>query len=347
MYFNSSSINKICILSWGLIGDVFIRVPIMEAVKQRFPQALIDVVVDPASASVLTNHPDINRIIPYSRKKKPALAYLFNSLRNILFLRCQKYDLCINLYCGGSSPVISRLTGARYRLSYNHTPSLRWANNLQVETPSFCGNWVEALAKMLVPLGIAQEQVRRGTSFYCSDAAAQTAAKHLTGIAGPIIGLNLGAGPELKRWPVDNFLQVTHRICNEYDVQFVLFTNPGMEHLAQAFSSRFKTADRLHALPLLSLDEVGAVMKQCAIVITGDTSLMHMSFGLKRPTLVLFTSTRPEVVKPEDCQHQDCFVEDPVQRDPCGNPLGSMDIPVSDVCTKFDMLAESVGLSHK
>ena len=125
MYFDITSINKICILSWGLIGDVFIRVPIMEAVKQRFPHALIDVVVDPSSAGVLTNHPAINKIIPFSRKKRPRGAYLFNSLRNILFLRRQQYDLCINLYCGGSSPLISRLTGSRYRLSYNHTTALR------------------------------------------------------------------------------------------------------------------------------------------------------------------------------------------------------------------------------
>ena len=64
MYFDSTSINKICILSWGLIGDVFIRVPVIEAIKQRFPLASIDVVVDPASVGVLQNHPAINRVIP-------------------------------------------------------------------------------------------------------------------------------------------------------------------------------------------------------------------------------------------------------------------------------------------
>lgn len=318
----------------------------MEAVKQRFPTASIDVVVDPGSVGVLTNHPDIDKVIPYSRKKKPPIVYLFNSLRNVLFLRRQGYDLCINLYCGGSSPLISRLTGARYRLSYNHTRSLRWANNLQVETPSFCDNWIEALAKMLAPLGIPHEQVRRGTSFHCSAAAEQKAEQLLAGLERPIIGLNLGAGPELKRWPISAFLALTGQICEKYDFQFVLFTNPGMEQLATEFSSQFQPADRLLTLPLLSLDEVGAVMKRCAAMITGDTSLMHMSFGLKRPTVVLFTSTRPEVVEPADCLHEDCFVADPAQTDSCGNPLGSKDIPVSDVCEKFDMLVQSAGLVH-
>lgn len=344
MYFDSTSINKICILSWGLIGDVFIRVPVIEAVKRRFPTACIDVVVDPGSAGVLLHHPDVRQVIPYSRKKKPPVLYLFNSLRNVRQLRRQRYDLCINLYCGGSSPMISRLTGARYRLSYNHTASLRWANNLQVETPSFCGNWVEALAKMLAPLGIAHQEVRRGTSFHYTDAAAQKAEQLLAGIERPIIGLNLGAGPAIKRWPIERFLQLTQQIYEKYHFQLVLFTNPGMEHLAAEFSAKFQPAEGLRSLPLLTLDEVGAVMDRCAAMITGDTSLMHMAFGLKRPTVVLFTSTRPEVVEPADCLHQDCFFEDPAQTDACGNPLGSMDIPVSDVVAKFDMLAQTAGL---
>jgi len=345
MYFDPGSIDKICILSWGLIGDVFIRVPVIEAVRRRFPDATIDVVVDPGSAGVLLHHPAVDRVISYSRKKKPLFSYLIHSVRNILRLHHSNYDLCINLYCGGSSPLISRLTGARYRLSYNHTPALRWANNLQVDTPSFCGNWVAALATMLVPLGINADQVRRGTSFYCTTEAEQKAQLLLAELPGACIGINLGAGPEIKRWPVNSYLELARQIVGKYDHHLVLFTNPGMEHLAQDFTQQFTEPGRLLTLPLLSLDEVGAVMKKCAAMITGDTSLMHMAFGLKRPTLVLFTSTRPEVVEPEDCLHEDCFVEDPSQTDPCGNPLGSREIPVSLACEKFDMLMQAVGLA--
>lgn len=346
MHFDSTSVSKICILSWGLIGDVFIRVPIIEALKRQFPDALIDVVVDPGSVAVLANHHDVRKVIPYSREKKPLVVYLFNSLRSILYLRQQTYDLCINLYCGGSSPLISRLTGAHYRLGYNHTSSLRRANNLLVETPSYCGSWVEAQAKMLAPLGIPHEQVRRGTSFYPTVVAGRRAEQLLASIDQPIIGLNLGAGSDLKRWPVSNFLELVSRICEKYDFYFILFTNPGMEHLATEFSRQFQLKERLRTLPALTLDEVGAVMNRCDAMITGDTSLMHMAFGLKRPTVVLFTSTRPEVVKPVDCLHEDCFVEDPEQTDACGNALGSKDIPVNHVCEKFDMLVKRAGLAQ-
>ncbi len=50
-------IGTICVLGWGLKGDLFIRIPLIEALKERFPQARITVVVDPGNVIVLENHP--------------------------------------------------------------------------------------------------------------------------------------------------------------------------------------------------------------------------------------------------------------------------------------------------
>lgn len=347
MITDSYSIKKICLLSWGLIGDVIVRAPIIEALKRQFPHALIDIVVDPSSKEVLAHHPDVDKIIVFSRKKDSRFRYLGRMLGKIHFLRQQKYDLCINFYSGGSSPLISRLSSARYRLGYNHKRSLRWSNNIQVDKPSFCGNWNRAYAKMLEPLGIDIESVKQGPSFYCSDAARFKAKELTSGMKGPFIGLNLGAGTDAKRWPIEKFLQLTEWINDEYGLRLLLFTNPGMEQLSEEFSRSFGSPNCLRKLPLLSLDEVGAVMELCSIIITADTSLMHMSFGLGKPTLVLFTSTRPEVVEPKTCLHADCFIEDSRHTDPCGNPLGTKEIPVSYVQEKFDMLFKETGLTRQ
>lgn len=345
MALDSNSIKKICLLNWGLIGDVLIRSPIIEALHQHFPHSEIDVVVDPSSKDVFKNHPDVHRIIPFSRKKEPLTQYLRHTIKKLIFIRKQRYDICINFYSGGSSPLVSLVSGAHYRVGYNHSRALRLSNNVLVNKPSFCGNWNRAYAELLVPLGIPLDKVKQCPSFYCSDTARAKIRKILTKLDKPLVGVNLGAGTDVKRWPVDNFLQLTRWINSKYDINFVLFTNPGMEHLSEEFTNVFEPTDHLTKLPLLSLDEVGAVMEQCSIIITSDTSLMHMSFGLRKPTLVLFTSTRPEVVEPEDCLHADCFIEDSRQTDPCGNPLGTKNIPVEYVQEKFNTLFKETGLS--
>ena len=57
---------------------------------------------------------------------------------------------------------------------------------------------------------------------------------------------------------------------------------------------------------------------------------------------VLFIYTRPEVVAPEDCHHTACFIEDPSHVDPCGNPLGTVEIPIDHAQRKFDDLVQLV-----
>ncbi len=335
------TIQSIVVLGWGLIGDLFIRVPVIEALRAHFPAARIVVVVDPSSRQVLTHHPGRLEVIPFSRKKRPRLTYLFETVKNLRYLRKQRFDLCINLYSGGSSSRFTRLIAPRYSLGFNHTPGLRRANNLQVNKPSFCGNWSRALGKTVGPLGIPVEQIRRGTSFYCSTEAQQFAKKFIAGYCDRgCVAFNLGAGAEEKRWPVERFVALAIAINKRYGFIPLVFKNPGMEALAESFSSQYSTQGESLLAPLLALDQVGALMMQCNYVVTGDTSLLHISFGLKQPTLALFTYTRPETVTPEDCPHIVCFVENPENRDACGNPQGTTDIPVDYAMEQFELLTK-------
>ena len=334
--FEPARVRRILVLSWGLIGDVFIRVPVIEAVRRRFPESHITVVVDPPAAQVLNNHPQIDEVCVFSRKKRPRGEFLREFIRKTRELRKGRYDLTINLYSGGQSPLVTRLVGSRYRLGFNHTRALRWANNLSRPNPKFCDNWTKDFATVLAPIGIDVEAVRRGTSFFVSPAGKAYADRVLAGRGGPLIAVNLGAGAADKRWPVERFVAVARQIHAAYGLVPVVFTNPGMEELASEFERGFG-AEALR-LPLASLDEVGGIMERCDFVLTGDTSLMHMAFGLKRPTLALFTYTRPQTVTPEDCPHEVCFLPQSPERDLCGNPQGIMDIPVGLVFDRFSAL---------
>lgn len=328
-------VDRILILGWGLIGDLFIRVPLIEALRQRFPSAHLTVVVDPASFSVLENHPGCDCVIAFSREKRPLKKYLKQYVLQVIKLYRERFDLCINLYCGGSSLLISRLINARIRVCFDHTPALRRANNLMVPRPSFCGNWSRDLGRMLLPLGISPQQIRRGTSFYCSSEAREFAAVFLAENEQPLVAINLGAGADEKRWPVDRFVELAIRINRDYGLMPLVFTNPGMESLADEFVSRYRAhGESLHP-PLMSIDRVAALMMRSDYVVSGDTALMHLAFGLKRPILALFTYTRPETVEPENTPHICCFVAGDSATDSCGNPMGTVEIPLEEAYQQF------------
>lgn len=331
-------IRKACFLFWGLIGDVFVRAAIIEAFKKYYPDTRVTVIVDPAAKPVLINHPDVDEVYVFSRAKKPRIQYILNSIRNILYLRRQKFDLFVNLYSGGSSPIVTRLVNATVRLGFDHTATLRKVNNLLVKHPSFCKHWTKQFALILEPLGIPVSEVRQGTSYFCDQASQDFAAQLFAGDDNQYVLINLGARVAQKRWDLSRFVALASAISKRYRLCPLVLSNPGMEELANEFCEQYRQYGYYRLLPLLTLSQVAAVMRHALFVITGDTSIMHLSFGLKLPTLVLFTYTRPEIVAPIDCLHQDCFVPNPDVTDDCGNPLGSPDIPLAMALEKFDAL---------
>ena len=335
-------VDRILILGWGLIGDLFIRVPLIEAIKERFPEARITVVVDPICVTVLENHPACDRVIAFSREKRPLKSYVQNYITQVMGLRRENFDLCVNLYCGGGSPLISQLVNARTRICFDHTPELCRANNLMVPRPSFCKNWTHDLGRMLAPIGIPKNKIRRGTSYYCSQEAKEFAEKFLAENSASLLGVNLGAGADEKRWPVGKFVEFSIRANREYGLKPLVFTNPGMEQLADEFVSQYSCHGELLHAPLSSIDQVGALMEWCDFVITGDTALMHLAFGLKRPTLALFTYTRPETVEPEDTPNICCFVPGTRDTDACGSPMGTVEIPLDEAYLQFSNLVKFV-----
>ena len=86
-------------------------------------------------------------------------------LGSIAQLRRQHIDLCVNLYSGGGSAAYSFFTGARIRLGFDHTKSLRRFNNLLVKKDPLCGKWVRGLAETLRPLGIDPDSIPVGTTY--------------------------------------------------------------------------------------------------------------------------------------------------------------------------------------
>lgn len=328
-------IDNICVISWGLIGDVFIRIPLLEAVKQRFPNARLTVIVDPVAVVALEQHPAIDEVVKLSRKSRPFLKYLANTLLTSYHLNRKNFDLSIDLYGGGSSNLLTRLINARLRISFGHKRSLRKVNNFLVDLPEFSGHWTVELGNMLLPLGI--KQVRRGTSYYCSKQTLQFADEWLADKPARKLVINLGAGAENKIWDIKNYVELAERIQQNHAIHPIVLTNPGQGYLVDEFSRHASDKLEFTVLPETSFANVAAVISRVGLIITGDTSIMHLAFGLKCPTLGIFTRTRPEVVDPEDCLHVACFKQG-IEKDHYGKFYGTQELNPETCYAQFEKL---------
>jgi heptosyltransferase-2 len=118
--------QRIVVLRYRFIGDTVLLVPFLEALRQQYPHAVIDVVVGQHSGEILTHCPWINSLIFYCKKsentpEKPSdnTVYIkgFNAL--IRYLKTQQYHWAFVLKRSASSAMIPWLAGIPVRIGFN------------------------------------------------------------------------------------------------------------------------------------------------------------------------------------------------------------------------------------
>ncbi|MDF2529345.1 MAG: hypothetical protein K0Q57_225 [Gammaproteobacteria bacterium] len=316
-------IHKICVLAWGMMGDTLFRTAFIEPLKRKYPNASISVVVDNRGTGIFTHHPHVLEEYVFQHAKKPKWRNLLNQFKLISWLRGRRFDLLINFYSGGSSPIITKLSGATWRLGFNHTAKLRWANNILAPKASFSGHWIRALGETLRPLGIREQDIVHRPFFYCSKLERDFATDFFAGLDQKWVAFNLGASDLKKCWPPSQHAALAHFLFQQHGLVPLVLNNPGQEFLVAEFKQHYPAEQPIRYLPVLPLGKLAAILKHCQFLVTGDTGIMHLAFGAQVPVLGLFTYTRPEHVMPEDGLCQACFSPDPVLKDEYGQALGT------------------------
>jgi ADP-heptose:LPS heptosyltransferase len=255
-------------------------------------------------------------------------------------MRRKNFDLVINFYSGGSSPIITKLSGAKWRLGFDHSAKLRWANNIVVPKPDFSGNWLRAFGKLLEPLGINSKDIRYRPFYYCSEADLAFAKDYVKAFDKPFVIFNLGASEARKFWSAQQHAALANWLYQQYGFIPLVLTNPGQEYLVESFKQHAPAELPVHYVPVLSFGKLAALFKFAKFLVSGDTGLMHLAFAVEAPVLAIFTSTRPEYVTPEGLTYVFCFKPGPEQyRDEFNKVLGSQPDYVSVQAAAKELIA--------
>ena len=99
--FEASGVKKILIIRLDRIGDVILSTPAIRAVRQKFPQARIDLMVNAYVKDIVIGNPWVNNVLIY---KKDVLD--------------RDYDSAIALQPGLERNNLAYSSGAKWRAGY-------------------------------------------------------------------------------------------------------------------------------------------------------------------------------------------------------------------------------------
>jgi len=335
------NIEKIGIIMFGLLGDVLIRTAVVDALYKLYPKAKITAICDANTQNVLINNPSIDSFILFDRNNKSKLKKNIGKIKGFWSVRKEKFDLLVDLYNGGSSPFIVSISGARYRLGYNHQKDKK-VYNLRSEYVPYANSKIDSfnLQSMSILQAISDKTFPLKPRFYSSFATQQSLQAYIDSLSlNKSYLLNLGAGSVDKLLENEKYLEIVKYIYAKYNYTPAIVLNPGQEYLQENFIGDFLEPEGLKYVKLksLSIDEIAVLIQKTEFIITPDTGIMHLSFALETFVYTAFTYTNPELVDLGD----EKFI--PVYESFEDGALSQrQDIQISTLLQKVDILFQKI-----
>jgi heptosyltransferase II len=273
----------ILIVRFSAIGDILLTTPLIRALRARHPDAVISMLTKRQYSPLVSENPHLDEIIGITRKD--SLFRIGTLIRRAnythrLDLHGNLRTLVLKELAPGHWYSFSQRRVARYFLIHNK-------RNIYREDTPVAERYFEAAEDLdVLPDGGPPE-------FYLSAEAQERGGTWLShagiGHGRPFVAIAPGATHETKRWPVDHWVKLARLIIGT-GADIVVLGGPDDSAIAGEIVAR-SGGRAASAAGLLGLQQTGAVLKQAAALISGDTGVMHMATALNVPVVALFGPT--------------------------------------------------------
>jgi predicted lipopolysaccharide heptosyltransferase III len=296
-------LKRILLVRLRQIGDVVFTTPAIHALRQKFPDAHLAYVVEPAAAPVVLGNPHLNEVIVAPRRR--GWRGLRDDLALVRRLRGGRYDLAIDFHGGPRASLLTWLSGAPVRIGYD-VAARGWMYTERVARPRQLRprHSVENQSDLLAPLGIRPPDRTAFPVAMTVDATAAAAVADRLARAGvragdPIVVVHVSAGNPFRRWPIAHFAALVEALVIEDPRRRIVLTCGPSEHdaatrvMAEARANLRASADRVLSCGEFSLAELRALFDRAALYIGGDSGPLHIAATTTVPVVGLYGPTLP------------------------------------------------------
>jgi ADP-heptose:LPS heptosyltransferase len=283
-----SSSRRILVVRAGALGDTLMVTPLLRALRERHPEAEIDVLCSRLAADILALVPGISRRFALRYRNLP---YFLSPEKQSLVreLRARAYDFAVLLE-----------RAERYRRLL-HRARVREVRSFR-ETPF--DPRAHAIVNNLRAAGMETREF--GMEVFLSESDRSEAEALLRGLAPPRIGIHVGYGPRgkkrdqserLKGWSRDNFAEVAKRLL-ERGASLAFTGSREDRDDVEEIVSRLPSGRALNLAGRTSLRVLAAAIEKLDAYISVDSGPAHLAAAVGTPLVVLWGPAILEQVRP-------------------------------------------------
>lgn len=283
--------QRILIIKLAAIGDVLRTTPLLSGLKRAYPQSHITWIVDKEAYPLLKDIPLIDRLLTFD----------YNSL---FPLEMEKFDLVIGLEkeprgaalaskvraqekkgfgLGEKGNIYPLNKGSEYAFSLGLDDDLKFFQNRKT--------YPELIFEM-ADLPYQKDEYILAISAEDQNFAEEFARQNGIQKGEIIVGLNTGAGDVFanKAWTIEGYIELIKKLRPEPQVRLLLLGGPKERERNAIILKKFKRGV-IDTGCDNTLGQFAGLINLCHIIVTGDTTALHIAIALKKKVVAMFGPT--------------------------------------------------------
>jgi lipopolysaccharide heptosyltransferase II len=279
--------GRILLIKPSSLGDIVHALPVVSAIKARWPDVHLTWVVKRQWAELVRRVDGVDRVWPVD---EGAVSWLKQGWA----LRAERFDLAVDLQGLFRSGAVAWLSGVPLRIGFaNGREGSPWFYTIRVPVPTSEMHAVDRYLLVTEAMGACPQGTPQ-FRFNILDADRALVRNILSEKGIPIdqpwVAMNVSARWMTKRWPLSSFAGVLDRLHGEGRGPVVVIGSAEDRCDVEALRKETTTPfiDLAGAVPLGCLP---ALLSKTAVMITNDSGPMHIAAAVGVPVVALFGPT--------------------------------------------------------
>ena len=300
------SVKKILVFKLDHIGDVLMTTPALKALKSRYPDASLTVVVGSWSKDILKDNPDISEILVYD-------AYWFNrntdkkfnikkTLDFIKELRKRRFDIFYSFRGDFMGILMGSLLRIPVRVGFNNGGGGFLLTHPMAPIENI--HQVEQFLNAIKVNGLTHKYITRASDtdkrmkVAISEAERKFTATFIGKYSGKnenFIGFHIGAGYPSKLWTPEKYGILIKRLHDDFGIHALLVGGDEDKVILKRIESIIKNTGSINSVGKTNIKETAALIEKCTLFIGNDSAPVHIATAIGIPVIVIFSAANNPV----------------------------------------------------
>jgi heptosyltransferase-2 len=269
-------VNSILVIRGGAIGDFVLTMPVLAALREKFPSARISLLTNANVAPLATEFGLVDEV-----------RYLGSATLAPLFAKGGQCGDEVNRWLSGFNVIVSYLYDPEGNFQTNvcRNTQAQYIAGPHRPDESLNQHATNQLLRPLISIGLSEIDTENFSIRDFQNVDCNTMAIHP------------GSGSRQKNWPIQQWRLLLKHLARTTDQRFVVFGGEAEQEILPQICECIPS-ERREVVVDLPLDEVARLLGRCSMFVGHDSGISHLAAVMGVECVVLWGPTNEAVWRP-------------------------------------------------